>query len=123
MVIELTNAMQKYGELAMYGKDMRKLLEKGCICEEIAMNGITFQQLGLLLVDLGEILEQNEKDRRYVVVVPTGFMKAMRALVVVKSTEKSIYFAAYAHEGLIRQNGARKAIDIIKNNIMEFQCT
>lgn len=121
IITELADAMRKYGEFAIAGRDLKKLLDKDAVSLEVGTGSITFQQLGLLLVEVGEILEQDEGKQRYVVVVPTGIMKAMRSLVVVKYNAEFIALAAYAREGLIKQNGAKQALDTIANKIQSIK--
>ena len=75
--------------------------------------GLTYEQIGAVLLAVGEIRSENPDTQEYVAIVHAGVANLNPALVVAKAITDRVYLAAYAKEGLIKQHTARKALDRI----------
>ena len=60
---------------------------------------------------MGIILEENFEETFYIIQVSSGFLNKNSAIVVVKWNSEEISFYGYAHEGLINQTTAEKAVE------------
>ena len=71
------------------------------------------------IVGLGQILEEDNDNHTYVSAIHVG---KNDALLVTLREENDVYIAACAHEGLIPQHIAKKAIDLVyqRTNILPF---
>lgn len=114
----LARGLQKYGELALAGTTVENLLKKHSKTESVQVTGITVEHLRRAIASCGNILEANVEEQFFVAVIPTGRMNATRALVAAVVQNDVLQFAAYAKEGLIKQNLAQKAIDSIKEKLL-----
>ena len=114
---KLAYGLSKYGELATVTSSIPTLIKKHSTTESMKKSGVTFKHLREAIVVNGDILEENIDEQFYIAVIHTGFMKATSALVVAVLQGEEIHFAAYAKEGLIKQNLAHKAIAFIKDRL------
>ena len=113
----LLQAMGQYGELVLAGSDEASLLKKGSVTESIKCGEISFQKLKEAGLKLGDLLEADSKKGIITVVVPVGAMRASRALLVASLGKGSVDVAAFFKEGLIKQNGAKQAIESLKHQL------
>lgn len=110
-------AMEKYGELVLVGSDKSELLKKGVEMESLNCGDMSFQKLKEAALKSGILLEADTKKKLVVVSVPVGAMKASQALLVARLEDSRIDIAAYFKEGLIKQGGARQAIEYISHQL------
>lgn len=118
-LIELVPIMRSYSEEGwsnpkkIFDRIQENLqeVETGVVSYERLLNWIMEY-----LSDEG-MIHNNEEQNILVTVINTGLMNAARALVVLKLSNTFLDFAAYAKEGLIKQNLAQKAIDAIKSDV------
>ena len=96
----LLQAMGQYGELVLAGSDTA-----------------SFQELKEAGLKSGDLLEADSKKGIITVIVPVGAMKASRALLVASLGKGSVDVAAFFKEGLIKQNGAKQAIESLKHQL------
>ena len=68
------------------------------------------------LIRVGKILEEDIENKTHISTIPTGAMKAARALAVTVLDDHVLHIAAYAKEGLIKQNLSKKAVETIKQS-------
>ncbi len=109
----LKHGLKVYGEVEIAGENIDKLVEKHSVINEKVIQGISLRRLMEALIIAGDILEENLEQSYYITSIPTGLLKAARALVAVVLENDTLYFAAFAKEGLIKQNLAQAAIDTI----------
>lgn len=93
------------------------LIEYGCpdnanfTEDSFDSNGCTYKHLREKFMLIGTILEEYENDRTYIISVRVNYN---HATVAVQLKSGKLTLVAYAKEGLLKQNTAQKAIDIIK---------
>ena len=106
----LNAAVVKYA-----GKVVR--LEKNSEMVTFPRNQIGYRKLKEALVKAGEILEENTDSKTIIAVIPTGFQNAARAYAAARIEKDTLTIAAYFKEGLIKQDGAKHAIDQIQKQL------
>lgn len=115
---KLENAVKKYEP----GAD-KKLLSKvktQCSYETIDCKGLRFKQLRDKLLLIGTILEEDEQNNTYVAVVNAGIKNGNPCIMVTNLAADQVAIYAFAREGLIKQQTAKKAIEILKKKL-EFR--
>ncbi len=110
----LSEAMDKNAALVIATGSKEALLKKWAIYDSVTIQGISPKKLREAIIKTGEILDEDEKTGAIIAVIPTGSMNASRALVVARMDTDAVEFAAYFKEGLIKQHGAKNAIEKIK---------
>lgn len=110
----LSEAMDKNAALVLATGNKEAMLKKWAIFDTVTVNGINQQRLREAILKTGEILDEDEITGAITAVIPSGNMNASRALVVGKSDVNTVELAAFFKEGLIKQNGAKLAIEKIK---------
>lgn len=96
------------------------LIEYGCpedgyyIEDSFDSNGCTYSHLREKVIPLGTILEENEKDRIYLISLRVNYN---HATIAAQLKGGKLYLVAYAKEGLIKQNTAQKAIEKVKRAV------
>ena len=113
----LRQAMEKYGEFALAVSDKTGSFNKGVETESLNCRDISYQKLKEAALKSGNLLEADSKKQLIVVSVPVGAMKASHALLVARLEESRIDIGAYFKEGLIKQRGAREAIECISHQL------
>ena len=110
----LSEAMDKNAALVIATGNKEALLKKWAIFDSVAIEGINSKKLREAIIKTGEILDEDEKTGAITAVIPTGSMNASRALVVATIDADTVEFASFFKEGLIKQHGAKHAIEKIK---------
>ena len=117
MISLMSSALDDYGEFALALENKTKILDK-TVTDRMTVQNISLQRVREAVIRNGEVLEYNEEQNILVTVINTGLMNAVRALVVLKLSNTSLDFAAYAKEDLIKQNLAQKTIDAIRSDLL-----
>ena len=107
----LTRALKKYGELAG-ANNIKKCME----IDSIKCGSVGFQKLKEFALKIGDVLEADQG--LIIASVPVGAMQASRALLVARIGDGGVDVAAFYKEGLIKQHGARQAIDKLKGQLL-----
>lgn len=110
----LSEAMDRNAALVLATGDKSAMLKKWAILDSVTINGMNQKRLREAILKTGEILDEDETTGVITAVIPTGSMNASRALVVARVNLDTVEFAAFFKEGLIKQNGAKHAIEKIK---------
>ena len=110
----LSEAMDKNAALVLATGSKEALLKKWAIYDSVTIRGINPKKLSEAIIKTGEILDEDEKTGAIIAVIPTGSMNASRALVVARIDADAVEFAAFFKDGLIKQHGAKHAIEKIK---------
>lgn len=113
----LSDSLDKYATLVLVTENKEKLMEKGADEDLFEVENMSQQRLREALLKLGEILDEDPNTGVITAVLPTGNMNASRALVVAQQEGSTVHVAAFFKEGLIKQHGARQAIDAIKRHL------
>lgn len=113
------NSLEKFGELAIESHGKERIM-KEVVTREFSIPGISILSVRNALYVVGSILEEDLPNNTYTATIDTGFMKAVKALAVIRLNGTAVECAAYATEGLIRQNCAKKAIDSIENALKNY---
>lgn len=103
IIAELTEKLQHYSKI-----DVRKITSDTAPC-----NGINPMKLRDQLMEIGTILEYDEESGVFIATIESGFGKKNLAIVGLVLRNETLYAVAYAEEGLIKQNTAKKAIQRI----------
>ena len=74
-------------------------------------------EVSQLLNAIGNILQFDEENQVCTAVVGSGFANMNPALVVAMMEDQTLYLAAYAKEGLIKQHTAEKALKNIVDSL------
>lgn len=117
MMLALSEAIDKYGDLVYANGNKETLLKKGT--EYKLIEGIKNgpQRIREALLKVGEILEEDENKKTIIALIPSGSMNASHALLVALYSENTVDIAAFFKEGLIKQHGARQAIDKVEQQL------
>ena len=86
-------------------------------CENIDVNNFNILKVRDAIMGLGTILEEDLDNKYYITTVKIGSIGAYEAVAIVSLDQNKLSIAAYAKEGLLFQNNARKAVDKIKARI------
>ena len=103
IIADLTEKLRRYSKI-----DVKKT-----VSDTVPCNGVTPMKLRDHLMEIGTILEHDEKSGTFVVTIGSGFGKKNLAIVGLMFKNETLYAVAYAEEGLIKQNTAKKAIQRI----------
>ena len=110
----LSEAMDKNAALIIATGNKEAMLKKWAIFDSVTIEGINSKKLREAIIKTGEVLGEDEKTGAITAVIPTGSMNASRALVVARIDADTVEFAGFFKEGLIKQHGAKHAIERIK---------
>lgn len=88
-----------------------KIEEKKIITVTVSSNGISKIKLRDYLMEIGTILEFDEKAGIYVATIKAGIGNKNSAIIGIMMKDKILYIASYAKEGLINQKTSEKAIE------------
>ena len=110
----LSEAMDKNAALVVATGNKEAMLKKWAIFDSVMIEGINQLRLREAMLKTGEILDEDEETGAITAVIPTGSMNASRALVVARIGEDGVEFASFFKEGLIKQHGAKHAIEKIQ---------
>ena len=110
----LSEAMDKNAALVLATGNKDAMLKKWTIYDSVRIEGINPKKLREAIVKSGEILDEDENTGAITAVIPAGTMNASRALVVARIDSDAVEFGAFFKEGLIKQHGAKHAIEKIK---------
>lgn len=113
----LSDAMDIYATLVLVTGNKEKLMEKGAAEDMFEVENMSQQRLREAILKTGEILDEDPNTGVITAVLPTGNMNASRALVVAQHEGNTVHVAAFFKEGLIKQHGARQAIDAIRRQL------
>lgn len=80
-----------------------------------------FLLVSQLLNAIGNILQFDEENQVCTAVVGSGFANMNPALVVAMMEDQTLYLAAYAKEGLIKQHTAEKALKNIVDSLQMLE--
>ena len=80
-----------------------------------------FLLVSQLLNAIGNILQFDEENQVCTAVVGSGFANMNPALVVAMIEDQTLYLAAYAKEGLIKQHTAEKALKNIVDSLQALE--
>lgn len=97
-------------------KKVRKFTDckESSIIFDVMEKKIDFVQLGDKLLGQGQILDEDFDNKIYTINIKTGLIGLNIATISIQLRDFGLSFAAYAKEGLIKQNSAQKAINKIK---------
>ena len=112
-------AIQKYGKKELYLK-VDEVLRKWPkdVIEYSIESDIDYYHMRESLMWKGRILEEDLVDGySYISIITPDKLAMNDALLVVIKKDKDIWFGAYAHEGLIKQNNSRKALNVILSDL------
>ena len=79
--------------------------------------GISDLRVRSAITGLGTILEENLETHSYITTIKVNGNEALLVTLIV---DDSVYLAACAHEGLINQHIAEKAISIVRKRIEQL---
>lgn len=105
--------MDIFEELKKKMSAYSKIEDKKVITDNVRFDDINQMKLRDYLMEIGTILEIDEKSGIYVELVKCGIGNKNPAIVGMKLKNKMLYIASYAKEGLINQRTAEKAIQKI----------
>ncbi len=120
---DLASAIRSYG--ADYGfvvtdKAVKKLLG-GSVREAFEVEGCTPKGLAEALMGVGKVIRQSDDETEYVAVIGAGIANMNIAMTVARIDGSSIEMIAAANEGLIKQSTAKRAIDRVKDCLLDGQ--
>ncbi len=115
---QLENAVNKYEPGA--DKKLMSKVKTQCSYETIDCKGLRFKQLRDKLLLIGTILEEYEQNKTYVAVVNAGIKNGNPCIMVTNLAADQVTIYAFAREGIIKQQTAKKAIEKLKS-ILEFK--
>lgn len=78
---------------------------------ELPNVNMSLTQIRDKIIGSGTILEEDFQNQIYVIAIMSGMGDMNEAIVVIQLYEKTLKIMAYAREGLIKQNTAKKAIN------------
>lgn len=105
--------MDVFYELTDKIRSHSKIDDKKVITDSVPSNGISKLKLRDYLMEIGTILELEERTSVFVAIINSGFANRNPAIVGLKLTDSMLYIVAYANEGLINQETAKKAMQKI----------
>lgn len=105
--------MDIFYELTDKVRSHSKIDDKKIITDSVPSNGISRLKLRDCLMEIGTILELEEHANVFVAIINSGFANRNPAIVGLRLTDSMLYIVAYANEGLIHQETAKKAIQKI----------
>lgn len=79
---------------------------------------VSFRKIRDAVLGMGKILEENQEEQYYLLIADVGLSAAV---LIARVSEGAAEVAAYADEGIIRQNLAHKAIETFKNRLASLQ--
>lgn len=77
---------------------------------QITADNIDYVQLGRLMSETGRVLQLDENTKSYVVAVRESSNALNEGVVALRMVDNTVFIAAYAQEGLIKQHTAEKII-------------
>lgn len=77
---------------------------------QITADNIDYVQLGRLMSETGRVLQLDENTKSYVVAVRASSNALNEGVVALQMVDNTVFIAAYAQEGLIKQHTAEKII-------------
>lgn len=87
-----------------------KINAEKVIAEIVPCNSISQMKLRDHLIEIGTILEHDEKSETFVATISSGLSDKNLAIVSLMLRNEMLYAVAYAKEGLIYQATAKKAL-------------
>ena len=85
---------------------------------ELPNVNMSLTQIRDKIIGSGTILEEDFQNQIYVMAIMSGMGDMNEAIVVIQLYEQTLKIMAYAREGLIKQNTAKKAI----NKLLKILC-
>jgi hypothetical protein len=118
----LTKALAQYGksEGIILKKQDLATWEKNTAEEIIEVPDFDYLRLREFLMLNGRIFEETIEKLSYCAVLKFGYKKSNEAFVVILRESEKIYIGAYSKEGLINQHLSKKAVDIVKEEILKI---
>ena len=110
----LSEAMDKNAALVVATGNKEAMIKKWAVFDSVVIEGINQLRLREAVLKTGDILDEDEETGAITAIIPTGSMNASRALVVARISEDGVEFAGFFKEGLIKQHGAKHAIEKIQ---------
>ena len=80
--------------------------------------GVSFQKIRDAVLGMGRILEENQEEQYYLLIANVGLSAAV---LVARASEGVAEAAAYAEEGIIRQQLTHKALEMFKTRLSSLQ--
>lgn len=114
----LEDAVKKYGNDVNIAYNSQKI-DRDSVINQIELQNPDDKTVYKSIVGLGQILEEDLNNHQYIILVRVGKVFSKEALMVAVLDNKTMYMAAYAQEGLVKQNIALKAINMVLNQIKE----
>ncbi len=111
-------AIGKYGSLYGVTKTSIKQATFGKI--EFQEELHTLRVIRDVLIEVGDILEEDLDSGCYIATVKAGVGSANTAIVVALVDGQVSFFGACAKEGLIKQSTAKKALEKIKKAVLKY---
>lgn len=80
--------------------------------------GVSFQKIRDAVLGMGRVLEENQEEQYYLTIVDVGLSAAV---LIARASEGIAEAAAYAEEGIIRQQLAHKALEMFKTRLASLK--
>lgn len=84
------------------------------------LNGLSLMRLRDILINIGEIYQENIDDGIYVATIPGGFGKKNYAIVAFELKNDSLKIAVSSNEGIINQHTSEGVINDIQEQIKQY---
>lgn len=105
--------MDIFAELKKIMANHSKINEKKVTTDSIYVGDIKQIRVRDYLMEVGTILEVDEKSGTFVAIIKSGIFNKNLAIVGLMLKDKTLYIAAYAKEGFINQRTTEKVIQNI----------
>lgn len=102
--------MDNFTELKKRIATYSKINEKKIVTDFISTNKISFINIRDYLMEIGTVIEADEKEEIYVVIIKSGIINLNPTIVGILLKNETLYIAAYAKEGILNQNTAKTVI-------------
>lgn len=100
-------------QLEQYIKNMNLLKFNSTENELIIDCNRTYKQIRDILICNGKIIDENEDNQIYVVVIQSGKL-GNKAIVALGLRKSELYMKAFAKEGIFKQKTCKRALELLK---------
>ena len=80
------------------------------LCASITSNSVSSVALRDILLEIGDVLDEDLENSAYIATVKTGLFNIASSVVGAMVCDKTVYIVCIAHEGLLQQNLSIKTV-------------
>lgn len=93
------------------------LEENIILFKEVEVKNLSILKLREIIYSIGNLLDEDETNKVYVCSIKSGLLNLNTAYIAVQLSDSKLYFAAYAHEGIIKQHTAERALNLFLEEV------